>query len=67
MDQMEYIIPQQIVFTSSLIVFTSSRTDSTIDTTQWLYGNGTGLTNIGCTYVIHKPNLNSTSTTLFHN
>ncbi len=41
--------------TNSIIVFTSSTTALTIDTNQCLYGNGTGLTNIGYTNVINKP------------
>ena len=43
--------------TNSLIVFTSSTTALTIDTNQCLYGNGTGLTNIGYTNVINKPTI----------
>jgi hypothetical protein len=41
--------------TNSIIVFTSSTTALTIDTNQCLYGNGTGLTNIGYNNVINKP------------
>ena len=41
--------------TNSIIVFTSSTTALTIDTNQCLYGNGTGLTNIGYNNVIGKP------------
>ncbi len=40
---------------NSIIVFTSSTTALTIDTNQCLYGNGTGLTNIGYNNVINKP------------
>jgi len=42
--------------TNSIIFFTISTTAFTIDTNQCLYGNGTGLTNIGYTNVINKPN-----------
>jgi hypothetical protein len=41
--------------TSQIMFFTSSTSAFTIDTNQCLYGNGTGLTNIGCTTVINKP------------
>ena len=41
--------------TNSIIFFTSSTTALTIDTNQCLFGNGTGLTNIGYTNVINKP------------
>ncbi len=41
--------------TNSIIFFSSSTTALTIDTNQGLYGNGTGLTNIGYTNVINKP------------
>jgi hypothetical protein len=36
-------------------MYTSSTTALTIDTNQCLYGNGTGLTNIGYNNVIGKP------------
>jgi hypothetical protein len=41
--------------TNSIIVFTHSTTALTIDTNQCLYGNGTGLTNIGYNNVLGKP------------
>ncbi len=41
--------------TNSIICFTSSTTAFTIDTNQCLYGNRTGLTNIGYGNVINKP------------
>ncbi len=41
--------------TNSIIFYTSSTTALTIDTNQYLFGNGTGLTNIGYTNVINKP------------
>jgi hypothetical protein len=40
---------------NSIILYTSSTTALTIDTNQCLYGNGTGLTNIGYNNVIGKP------------
>ncbi len=40
---------------NSIIFFTSTTTAFTIATNQCLYGNGTGLTNIGYTNVIDKP------------
>ena len=40
---------------NSIIFYTSSTTAFTIDSNQCLYGNGTGLTNIGYTNVINKP------------
>ena len=40
---------------NSIIFYTSGTTALTIDTNQGLYGNGTGLTNIGYTNVINKP------------
>ncbi len=40
---------------NSIIFYTSSTTASTIDSSQCLYGSGTGLTNIGYSNVINKP------------
>jgi hypothetical protein len=40
---------------NSIILYTSSTTALTIDTNQCLYGNGTGLRNIGYTNVISEP------------
>ncbi len=40
---------------NSIIFYTSSTTALTIDSKQCLYGNGTGLTNIGYNNVIGKP------------
>ena len=40
---------------NSIILYTSSTTALTIDSSQCLYGNGTGLSNIGYINVIGKP------------
>ena len=40
---------------NTIIFYTSGTTALTIDTNQCLYGNGTGLTNIGYNNVIGKP------------
>jgi hypothetical protein len=40
---------------NSIIFYTSGTTALTIDTNQCLYGNGTGLTNIGYNNIIGKP------------
>jgi hypothetical protein len=39
-----------------IIMFTNNIDALTIDSNQWLYGNCTGLTNIGYNNVINKPN-----------
>ena len=40
---------------NTIIFYTSGTTALTIDSNQCLYGNGTGLTNIGYSNVINKP------------
>ena len=40
---------------NTIIIFTSQTSALTIDTHQCIYGNGTGLTNIGYNNIINKP------------